>query len=566
MFRIYRYALSLVAVTVSAVSLAQNLDPTVEVSRAYEGNLVEVHKPSLEVSVPDTVQQFRLDFDYSVFDSPYKGSYEFNPYMASMRPASSAVNPKTFYLRAGAGYRLNPVADIIWSPAFRKGFRMDVYASHRSYVGDYRAIVPEVRDMQTFLVPGGKWNGYDLKTDAGTSGCYEWTRGVMDFDLAYLGIHSKDYMKPRSYNAVNASVGVASKASGNFFYDVDLGYRFAADKSLQRIRENFFSLDADLGPKIKSVHKILFDMGLDMALYSNASDWGTARMNFTPHYVFEKGRWKLDVGLKIDFLVASDDDSESESVDRQQVVYPDVQVEFAAIENAMNLYASATGGNYLNTYTDVVRRNHFADASFFYGNGLQSTVERLNAAIGVKGRIGSRFSYDLRGGYAGYGNMLLDAVYVSPDLESPAGIGYSGCSKAYVGLDMLLDTERFRFDADLAYAHYWGFEAKPYLLAPASFTGEASVEYNIRKRIFFGVDCSFASARKNLVPVSNIDSADRYFRIPGYADLGAFAEVVTSRKLSFWARGGNLLNMTIQRTPLYAEGGISFTVGICLNL
>ena len=71
MFRIYRYALSLVAVTVSAVSLAQNLDPTVEVSRAYEGNLVEVHKPSLEVSVPDTVQQFRLDFDYSVFDSPY---------------------------------------------------------------------------------------------------------------------------------------------------------------------------------------------------------------------------------------------------------------------------------------------------------------------------------------------------------------------------------------------------------------------------------------------------------------------------------------------------------------
>jgi hypothetical protein len=33
-----------------------------------------------------------------------------------------------------------------------------------------------------------------------------------------------------------------------------------------------------------------------------------------------------------------------------------------------------------------------------------------------------------------------------------------------------------------------------------------------------------------------------------------------------WARGGNLLNMTIQRTPLYAQGGISFTVGICLNL
>ena len=54
--------------------------------------------------------------------------------------------------------------------------------------------------------------------------------------------------------------------------------------------------------------------------------------------------------------------------------------------------------------------------------------------------------------------------------------------------------------------------------------------------------------------------------IPGYADLGVNFEWVTSRKLSLWARGGNLLNMTIQRTPLYAQGGISFTVGICLNL
>ena len=87
MYRIYRYAMILAAAMVSAVAAAQNLDPTVEVSRAYEGNLVEVHKPTLEMSVPDSVQRFRLDFDYSVFDSPYKGSYEFNPYMTSMRPA-----------------------------------------------------------------------------------------------------------------------------------------------------------------------------------------------------------------------------------------------------------------------------------------------------------------------------------------------------------------------------------------------------------------------------------------------------------------------------------------------
>ena len=52
---------------------AQNLDPTVVVNRAYEGKLMEVHKPMLEMAVPDSLRQFDLDFDYSVFENPYKG-------------------------------------------------------------------------------------------------------------------------------------------------------------------------------------------------------------------------------------------------------------------------------------------------------------------------------------------------------------------------------------------------------------------------------------------------------------------------------------------------------------
>ena len=66
---------------------AQDLDPTVVVDRAYEGKLIEVHKPALEMAVPDSLMRFDLDFDYSVFDRPYKGSYEFNPYLLSMKPS-----------------------------------------------------------------------------------------------------------------------------------------------------------------------------------------------------------------------------------------------------------------------------------------------------------------------------------------------------------------------------------------------------------------------------------------------------------------------------------------------
>ena len=85
---------------------AQNLDPTVVVNRAYEGKLMEVHKPMLEMAVPDSLRQFDLDFDYSVFENPYKGSYEFKPYELLMKPVSADMDKSVFWLKAGAGYSL----------------------------------------------------------------------------------------------------------------------------------------------------------------------------------------------------------------------------------------------------------------------------------------------------------------------------------------------------------------------------------------------------------------------------------------------------------------------------
>ena len=79
------------------------------------------------------------------------------------------------------------------------------------------------------------------------------------------------------------------------------------------------------------------------------------------------------------------------------------------------------------------------------------------------------------------------------------------------------------------------------------------------------MDCLFATGRQGSV-IDQLLSQTYEARIPGYADLGIYFEYAATRSLSFWLRGGNLLNMTIQRNPVYAEKGVNFTVGICLNL
>lgn len=60
MKNIYILLTVVAALAFTGMASAQNLDPTVVVDRAYEGKLMEVHKPALEMSVPDSVMRLTL--------------------------------------------------------------------------------------------------------------------------------------------------------------------------------------------------------------------------------------------------------------------------------------------------------------------------------------------------------------------------------------------------------------------------------------------------------------------------------------------------------------------------
>lgn len=546
---------------------AQNIDPTVIVRREYEGKLMEVHKPALEMAVPDSVQRFNLEFDYSVFDSPYKGAYEFRPYQLVMRPAADRQKQKTLYLRAGAGYTLHPELDVVWSPVLPGKFRLDVYGLHRSYVGKYRTIAPvdpsdgfyEISRWEGATGSARTWNGYDLLSKAGVNGAYDWEKMSFRFDVGYYGIAQKDQRRGRCYDALDVRMDFMSNVyeHGAFLYDIDMDYRFAEDKLKDfsmgpYLGEHDFSLKASLAP-VFGPHSFFFDVRLDMTGYSGALNAVAGRLGLTPRYVFDRGRWKFDLGVNLSAKISEDNQSDLYS-SKEQYVYPDVSVEYRAIRNAMVLYADVAGGSHLDTYSDLIASNHHADFSYSLDGRpvLDMSVERVNAALGMKGRIASGFSYDLRAGYANVASAPLDAVVLVGD-RFRAGLAYTPYQKWYAALDWLWKNERISFDGSMRYIHAWGIDEE--LLAPAAFAGNAAFKYNWSGRIYAGVDCRFSTARRG-----------NHMRLPGYADLGLTFEYLVSKSFSVWARGGNLLHMTVQESPLYAEQGINFTVGICLNL
>ena len=528
------------ALFLSAAMHAQDLDPTVEVSRVYEGKLIEVRKPVIEMAVPDTLYRFDLDFDYSVFDSPYRGSYEFNPYMLDMRPESDLSKPSVFYLRAGAGYTLHPTLDILWSPDIKGLFSVNVYGTHRSYVGRYRAV-------------GGNrgFEGYDLLSKAGADFGYDWKKASLNFGAYYHGLAVKGPAKVHSYNALDAHASLRSKSLGpeHFMYRVDAAYRYAGDNA--SVTGHDFALDASFGPSFNKNNKVFFDLGVALNSYSGAMETVMTRFYIVPHYIYDKGRIHLDLGFRLSAAMKSG------GFRRNQIIYPDLKMDLAVIPSAMRLFLNVGGGEKLISYAGLLEKNHHVDLS--YGTGspqslVSPSVERVNVQLGLEGRISGFVSYLLRGGYVNIAYAPLAAVVRNQEGRYLPYVGYSSYQKAYAALDWDMNFRSVRFDGTVEYVHSWDM-ASGNVLLPARVTADARLMYNWRKRLYVGADCLFSSARTNSVGA---------VVAPWYTDLGVSAEYAFNRKLSAWIRGGNLLDMEIQRDILYAEKGISFTAGISL--
>lgn len=559
---------------------AQDLDPTVEVRREYEGELVEVHKPVFEMAVPDSVTRFALDFDYSVFENPYRGSYEFAPYLLSMKPSALDNGESSFYLRAGAGYQAHPTLDLVWSPKFRsRGFNMDVYGVHRSFIGNYLAIEPIAGDAGEVLLTrtpkkedgSHQWLGLDMLNKAGVVFRHDWEALALDYSAGYYGMMQSVPDWIRGYNAVDAGLSLKTKPESieSLVFDMDLDYRYGVDNVWEsQLRENLGSLKMQVGPFMVKQHRMSLGLESDVASYTGAYELTGGSVSLLPRYVFFKDRFSVDLGVRISKMLTGDDVKE-------QYVYPDVSLSYAIAPDALKLYFKAKGGGEFQNYSSTVASDHFAFHTMPQGM-LGYKIERVGLTMGFDGRITDKFSYNIRGGYANYASLRH---YVVCAVAQPwSFMSYFGAQKWFAALDWALDVEGFRFDGTVSYDRYWDKDGEYdgglgisgfALLKPAALTGEVSVEYSWKRRLTFGADCDFSGPMRGYyweyqpgsdsIPMFEVD-------VPAYADLGVYAEYATARNISIWMRGGNLLNMTIQRTPLYAEKGVHFTLGICMNL
>ena len=522
---------------------AQNLNPTVEVTNIYAREATGIEKPGQLLQLPDSVFQFNLDFDYSVNRTPYKGAYEFHPYLVQLRPMDRPVSEGSLFLRAGAGYSLHPELTAVWTPLSKDGFRLNLYGDHKSYLGKYQNIGLDGQSVWT--ADGTTRSGRNLRTAVGADILWNFTGATLLADVQYQNITASDlYANVLSNNRLVAEARIRSQAGSAFAYEA--GTRLAFVNAPNGFAETRTLTDAMAG-----MHLGVNYLKISLSAETVSQPAGTVGLiGIAPHYILSVGGFNMDLGAKLSFRISSDD---LFCPQRAGLIIPDVRVSYELIPDAMQLRLFATGGNNLVSYDSLLSRNPFI-AGFGWNTDIH--IERLNVGGGIRGNLAAKFHYDLKLGYKWNQNAWTWGY----DLGDAPAMGYIGhLHTFYADAQLGWQTDRL----DVAANIYYGYTPAPKvetplqerLFAPAPFRAQAHAYYNWGGRIRAGVTLE---ARDKM--------ECKYSSIPGYLDLGLGGELQMSRNLGLWLRAGNLLNQTIERIPFYAENGPYFTIGATWTL
>lgn len=515
-------------------AFAQNGNHTVEVTNDYISQLSGLQKKNLEMAVPDSLLQFDYKFDYSVFDTPYKGAYEFSPYHIHVQPQASKYDAGKFYLRAGAGYSIRPVLEFVAAAVTKPEFALTIYNEGSGFYGRNAA-------HEMVSLPGeAPFTGYDGSDRFGLGARWIRPRTETKLDLGYDIIAAGDEFKLLNSmtHSGSASLSVAPIGSAGFDYRIGASARYTAGSEYDGLKsgEMLASFGGLLGFGIGSTSRLVVDFNLATDMFQCDGDLGGnfALFSATPSYNFNKGPFAIKAGARLDY-----------STTENFTVAPDVRISAKLLDDKLSFYVGADGGQSLG--------DHFAMKSAFHRAATEYSLpginkELIHGYVGLDGHAGHVFEWGLRAGYHNWTSKACEALY---------GFNYAHVSLMYVDGRFAVKTERVDFDGDFRIAKSEMLDLADIFSTPRA-SGNVRFMYNRNKRLYAGVWAQGQTARKGLW-------MEQETSLPGWVNLGVSAEYKVGTKWGVWVEGGNLLCQEIWRNPVYAEKDPYATLGICLK-
>lgn len=561
-----------------AIGFAQTFNPKVVITNAYDGKVMEVQKQEFEMAVPDSLSHFDLAFDYSVFDNPYTGSYEFSPYEMCFTPETSPYKSSMLFVRGGLGYTLHPELQAVYTPVLKGKMDLSLYDDFKGYLGKYRNIEAQSAEDGGWNLGENKadpYTGHDLTNRFGVRGIKKGKRNDFGFDASYGLLASGDTLVSHFANSADVKLSLASNydpSLGIFYYDGSLGLNYMNDRFIDE-NLSLFGADfkASLGTVFGANSKLVIEFGEQFVKHNGRLSSLAGITSITPSYKWNNKRAAVSIGLSGIINMKGNKNEEFQRnmyAQTAQILTPQVRASFRLVPDYLTVYAYCCGGSEINSYASLLNSHHFINPfdCLRFSQFLDYSVTKMNTGGGFSGSIAGNLQYDVKAGWASYDNAAMDAVALVGQREDGpmrAYIAYADYSAFYTDLNLRWKTSKLEADGFFRYQKTNIMHLDP-VLAPAAFRGNLNARYFLSDRLSFGICGEYMSARKGQALVGETATASTY-SVPAYIDLGAFADYRLTSRISLWAKAANLLGQNIQRTVLIAEKGASITAGACLN-
>lgn len=302
--------------------------------------------------------------------------------------------------------------------------------------------------------------------------------------------------------------------------------------------------------------------------YENLSalDYTYFNIGISPNFEVLRDNLTVNLGASIVHSAAS---GTNES---KTYIYPKVTASFILIDQVATLYAGALGDLQQNSFRGFTTENPFVSPTL----NIVRTDQQYNAFAGIRGKLASNVSYNLKGGYM---NEIDKPLYKlnptkttgSTQVERGYEAGnsfqviYDEVSTLYGFAEVSVDfSKTLKFGGNVAYNKYtltneieaWGL---PELKATAF------ANYN-ESKWFAGADLYFVGQRMDeldyAIPGVLINQSPELIDVGNYVDLNLNAGYKFTDKLTAFGKVNNVFGSNYEKFTNFKVQGLQIFAGI----
>nr|WP_320120308.1 hypothetical protein [uncultured Marinifilum sp.] len=276
--------------------------------------------------------------------------------------------------------------------------------------------------------------------------------------------------------------------------------------------------------------------------------------SLNPQYLLQTGNLDLQLGIKT--VLAMGDNSESK-------LYPDIKIDFAAVDGILSLFAGLKGDLNMNRYKDIASENYY----IFSGLNVTPSNQKYCMFGGLKGSLSTSSTFILAAEYSATDNQYFfvqanvdpaNGNFTGQPYSNKFGVVYDDISLLSLSAELNLDwNNQLNLSSKLVYNSYSMDKLEEAWHKP-DFEVNVNAYYKFTSDLTFQTGVNITGERAVLVDNSK-QTLDAVY------DLNIGANYRLNQNFSVFGTLNNLFADKYYQWDGYPSQGLNFLLGLKAN-